>query len=267
MLKYKDEMDDVRNQFGNDRADVYKVIGRLNSVRDDLETIEEVSYNPYIPKTEADAFIFDAAFHCELYAAKINNQYQEMRRGEIWRCELGEHSLGSEMRYMHPALVIQHSDPAIDPSQDRTHSRFCNVIVVPLTHADSLTNRPFSLVEVDAADLSGEILNQKQGYVDVANMRCVSRARLTKKIGEMHGDTLKRVEKAIVRILGMNDMDDLWDALQRQINTVELKETQKRQYRTAMEEIRRLLGTNPRIRSSDTGKKILKLIETTMNNY
>lgn len=98
-----------------------------------------------------------------------HGQVRTTKRGEVYGCSFG-YNIGAELRDYHPCVVIQ---------RDSVASNGFTVLVAPITHASNRSSIPHYFVPIkQQLDANGQIL--VEGYVNVAAMRSVSKARLTK---------------------------------------------------------------------------------------
>lgn len=115
----------------------------------------------------------------------------QVRRGEVYWCEFGL-NIGSEMSKAgpRPAVIVQnnpgnHSSP--------------NTVVVPVTH-DSGTQ--YFLVPITTQrNPDGSVL--LDGQVNVSNIVCVSKARLTKRITQLPNAEMRKIDGALARLLSI----------------------------------------------------------------
>lgn len=115
-----------------------------------------------------------------------------VKRGEVYGCDFG-YNIGSELRGYHPCVIIQN---------DSTTINLRTVCVAPITHASARTNIPASLVPLDRQiDANGKILIE--GYADIANIRTVSKARLTNHKTNLSTDDMKKIDSALSSITGL----------------------------------------------------------------
>ena len=128
--------------------------------------------------------------------ADLNDQAKQsaakqIRRGEVYWCEFGL-NIGSEMSKAtpRPAVIIQ-NNPANRSSP--------NTIVVPITH-DRGTG--FYLVQLTQQNLpDGSVL--LNGKANVANLSCVSKARLLGYITKLPASDMQKIDAAIARQLSV----------------------------------------------------------------
>lgn len=109
------------------------------------------------------------------------------QRGEIWLVDFGE-PVGHEQGYRRPAVIMSH---------DRLNrSRAELVIVIPVT----TTRRGLpSHIEIEPGD-SGL---KHTSYAKAEDVKSVSTSRLTRRLGTISEDRLKRAEQALRLLLGL----------------------------------------------------------------
>ena len=128
-----------------------------------------------------------------------------VRRGEIYKCNFGI-GIGSEIQKERPCIIVQNNT---------RNSRSGNVIVVPISH----TNKNIScIVQVDTKkDKEGEII--LDGYANVSNLMCVSKARLGAYITKLSKEEIKRVDTELMATL---DLIQYYKKLEIQLKDKEL---------------------------------------------
>ena len=150
-----------------------------------------------------------------------------VRRGQVYRCNFGI-GIGSEMQKDRPALIIQ-NDVA------NVHSG--NTIVVPITHDASDLPCVANIITRTTDD--GTVV--LDGQANVANIMCVSKARLGNYIATLSSSEMKLVDEALAKTTGLmsyyadikkrlNDKLDYIDRIKEQRNCAqdELKSVQER---------------------------------------
>ncbi len=116
-----------------------------------------------------------------------------VKRGEIYGCDFG-YNIGSELRGYHPCVIIQNNTTTIN---------LRTVCVAPITHASTRATIPASLVPIDQqTDANGNILIE--GYADIANIRTVSKARLTRLKTTLSADDMKKIDSALSSITDLH---------------------------------------------------------------
>lgn len=122
----------------------------------------------------------------------INGQRVAVRRGEVYGCDFG-YNIGSELRGYHPCVIVEN---------DATSTTRRSVCVAPITHASQRQHVPASLVPITRqTDANGNLMIE--GYVDVAGIRAVSKARLTCKKAVLPPADMLQIDKAIASITGI----------------------------------------------------------------
>lgn len=115
-----------------------------------------------------------------------------VKRGQVYGCDFG-YNIGTELRGYHPCLILE--------SNASSGSRQ-SVCVAPITHAAARRQLPPSLVPITTQmDADGRPI--LEGYVDVAGMRVVSKARLTRLKAELPRGDMLLVEKAMASLTGL----------------------------------------------------------------
>lgn len=115
-----------------------------------------------------------------------------VKRGQVYGCDFG-YNIGTELRGYHPCLIVE---------SNVTSGSRQSVCVAPITHAANRTHLPPSLVPITTqSDENGNTI--LEGYVDVAGMRVVSKARLTRLKAELPRSDMLLVEKAMASLTGL----------------------------------------------------------------
>lgn len=128
-----------------------------------------------------------------------------VRRGEVYKCNLGI-GIGSEMQKERPCIIIQNNT---------RNSHSGNVIVVPISH----TNKKISCIvpiETRRDKESNIILD---GYANVSNLMCVSKARLGSYIATLSKEETRNIDMELFATL---DLFDYYKRFERQIKDREL---------------------------------------------
>ncbi|SHH33709.1 type II toxin-antitoxin system PemK/MazF family toxin [Tepidibacter thalassicus] len=148
-----------------------------------------------------------------------------VKRGEVYRCNLGL-GIGSEECKERPCLILQNdAGNVISP----------NTIVAPITHTESTL--PVVVSIANKYNESGEII--LDGNVLLANMICVSKARLGDYITKLDSSEMKAVDKAIAISVDikrhydklqniLNDKLDYIEKLKKKINDLEVELSKKK---------------------------------------
>lgn len=105
-------------------------------------------------------------------------------QGEIYGCNLGK-NIGSEQNgHSRPVIIIQDTRKCIKSP---------TVMVIPLTDATDKDGNPKrklnTQIELVHKDLS------KKSFIKVEHARCISKARLTEKMGDLEVETLKDIKE------------------------------------------------------------------------
>ena len=112
-----------------------------------------------------------------------------VRRGEVYWCEFG-YNLGSEIRGTHPCVVIQNNAGTV---------KLRTAIVAPITHAGnrSVVN-PLLVPITTQHGPNGSVY--LEGYVDLANLRTVSKARLKSMIAKLPKQDILLLDERIASV-------------------------------------------------------------------
>lgn len=130
----------------------------------------------------------------------INAIKRVVRRGEVYKCNFGI-GIGSEMQKERPCVIVQNNT---------RNSHSGNVIVVPISH----TNKKISCIvpiETREDEENNVILD---GYANVSNLMCVSKARLGSYITTISKEEMKRIDIELFAIL---DLFDYYKQFERQL--------------------------------------------------
>ena len=139
-----------------------------------------------------------------LDATSTNSIKRVVRRGEVYKCNFGI-GIGSEMQKERPAVIVQNNT---------RNSRSGNVIVVPISH----TNKNISCIvpiETRKDECENIILD---GYANVSNLMCVSKARLGSYITTITKEEMKNIDKQLFATL---DLFDYYKKFERQLKDKE----------------------------------------------
>ncbi|WP_143318748.1 type II toxin-antitoxin system PemK/MazF family toxin [Clostridium sp. HBUAS56010] len=127
-----------------------------------------------------------------------------INRGMVYWCHFG-YNIGSELSKSNPR-------PCVIIQKEEYNKKSPNVIVVPVTH--SFANLSCIVPLETRKNESGDLI--LDGYVNVSNIMCISKARLTDPICELSSDEVKKIEFAIMRQLDiMKYYKDLEDKFQK----------------------------------------------------
>lgn len=112
-----------------------------------------------------------------------------VKRGQVYKCKLGM-GVGSEERKERPCVIIQNNGSNL-------HSP--NVIVAPITHG--MSNHPTVALLNPKYDSDGNVV--LDGNVYLANIVCVSKARLGDYITTLSSNEMKTIDMAIAKSLDL----------------------------------------------------------------
>lgn len=118
-----------------------------------------------------------------------NAARREVRRGEVYKCNLGI-GVGSEENKERPCVIIQNNS---------ANKRSPNTIVAPITH--TARSNPVVVPISDKFDNSGNLI--LDGYVLLGNVVCVSKARLGDYKAKLTTDEMKQVDIALSKAIGL----------------------------------------------------------------
>ncbi len=119
----------------------------------------------------------------------INSIKRVVRRGEVYKCNFGI-GIGSEMQKERPCVIVQNNT---------RNSHSGNIIVVPISH----TNKKISClvpIETKKDEENNVILD---GYANVSNLMCVSKARLGSYISTLSKEEMKKIDTELFAILDL----------------------------------------------------------------
>ena len=127
-----------------------------------------------------------------------------VRRREVYKCNFGI-GIGSEIQKERPCIIVQNNT---------RNSCSGNVIVVPISH----TNKKIScIVPIESReDKEGHII--LDGYANVSNLMCVSKARLGSYIATISKEEMKNIDMELFSTL---DLFDYYKQLKRQLTDKE----------------------------------------------
>lgn len=112
---------------------------------------------------------------------QANKRY--VKRGQIYDCYFGI-GVGNEIQKLRPCVILQNNIG---------NSKSGNILVAPITH--TFKNIP-SIIQISTRyNIDGSVL--LDGYVNVSNMTCVSKARLKDHITTLSTTEIKCIDKAI----------------------------------------------------------------------
>lgn len=135
----------------------------------------------------------------------INATKRVVRRCEVYSCNFGI-GIGSEMQKERPCIIVQNNT---------RNSRSGNVIVVPISH----TNKNIScIVPIHTRnDENGNII--LDGYANVSNVMCVSKARLGSYITTLNKEEMKNID---IELSAALDLIDYYKQFERQLKDKDL---------------------------------------------
>ncbi|MBR3505326.1 MAG: type II toxin-antitoxin system PemK/MazF family toxin [Clostridia bacterium] len=153
-----------------------------------------------------------------------------VRRGEVYGCDFG-YNIGVELRGYHPCVIVEN---------DATSATRWSVCVAPITHASQRQHMPASLVPITRqAGADGKTIIE--GYADVAGIRAVSKARLTKRITRLLPSDMLEIDKALASITDLYEhykrMSAKYDAAKKRGDAKEEKAKKLRQLLIEAEKI------------------------------
>ena len=128
-----------------------------------------------------------------------------VRRGEVYKCNFGI-GIGSEIQKERPCIIVQNNT---------RNSYSGNVIVVPISH----TNKRIScIIPIETRkDEDGNII--LDGYANISNLMCVSKARLGSYITTISKKEMKNIDTELFSIL---DLFDYYKQFERQLKDKDL---------------------------------------------
>lgn len=129
----------------------------------------------------------------KLYLDNISERAKNrsVEKGMVYWCHFG-YNVGNELSKSHPR-------PCVVIQKNEYNKKSPNVIVVPVTHKYAKLS---CIVPLESrCNESGDIV--LDGYVNVSNIMCVSKARLTNFICELKFDEMKNIDFAIMRQLNI----------------------------------------------------------------
>lgn len=128
-----------------------------------------------------------------------------VRRGEVYKCNFGI-GIGSEMQKERPCIIVQNNT---------RNSHSGNVIVVPISH----TNKKISCIVPIETREDGEGNIILDGYANVSNLMCVSKARLGSYIETITKEEMKNIDTELFATL---DLFDYYKQFERQLKDKDL---------------------------------------------
>lgn len=118
----------------------------------------------------------------------IPGQTISVKRGEVYGCDFG-YNIGTELRGYHPCVIIENDATSINRQ---------SVCVAPITHATQRKKSALLVPITQQTDAQGKLLIE--GYVDVAGIRSVSKARLTQRKAVLTKADMLDVDRALASV-------------------------------------------------------------------
>ncbi len=118
----------------------------------------------------------------------IPGQTISVTRGEVYGCDFG-YNIGTELRGYHPCVIIENDATSINRQ---------SVCVAPITHATQRKKSALLVPITQQTDAQGKLLIE--GYVDVAGIRSVSKARLTQRKAVLTKADMLAVDRALASV-------------------------------------------------------------------
>lgn len=118
----------------------------------------------------------------------IPGQTISVKRGEVYGCDFG-YNIGTELRGYHPCVIIENDATSINRQ---------SVCVAPITHATQRKKSALLVPITQQTDAQGKLLIE--GYVDVAGIRSVSKARLTQRKAVLTKADMLAVDRALASV-------------------------------------------------------------------
>lgn len=169
---------------------------------------------------------------------QANKRY--VKRGQVYNCYFG-FGVGNEIQKLRPCIVLQNNIG---------NSKSGNIIVAPITH--TYKDIP-SIVEI-TTQYNNDKTILLDGYVNVSNVLCVSKARLENYITTLTTVEMKQIDIAIAISLDLmhyyaklkNNLDDKLSYIQnvkneRNIAQDQMKELLKISNTASFEELKKFL--------------------------
>lgn len=163
----------------------------------------------------------------KIYLDTISNNAikRVVRRGEVYKCNFGI-GIGSEIQKERPCVIVQNNT---------RNSRSGNVIVVPISH----TNKKISsIVPIETRkDEDDNII--LDGYANVSNLMCVSKARLGSYIVTISKEEMKNIDTELFSTL---DLFDYYKQFERQLKD---KDQYILKLKKQLTELKQITNTDP----------------------
>jgi len=110
-----------------------------------------------------------------------------MKRNEIWLINL-EPTIGAEIRKTRPAIIVNDDDLGILPLK----------VIVPVTDWKDKYETAVWMIKIEP---DNENNLQKTSSADCFQVRSLSEERLIKKIGRIDETTMKKIARALAKVL------------------------------------------------------------------
>lgn len=171
---------------------------------------------------------------------QANKRY--VKRGQVYNCYFGI-GIGNEIQKLRPCIILQNNIG---------NARSGNIIVAPITH--TYKDIPSIVKIITQYNKEGEIL--VDGYINVSNILCVSKARLENYITEISTKEIKEIDRAIAISLDlMKYYAKLNRSLEDKLEYIQKIKMERNLVQDELKEILDILGYD----SIDELKKFLKL--------
>ena len=153
---------------------------------------------PYLKRMELkryfDWFIrkLDLQERVELLDKKKNKGKHPIqpRKGDIYLIEFGE-NIGKELSNTHMGIIVQNSS-----SNVASHT----VVVVPISSSNVLY---YAHEKIEEKDVKEGKLNKLPSKAKADQITCIDKARMIYKVGSVTDEFMNRLEKRILRNLGL----------------------------------------------------------------
>ncbi len=110
-----------------------------------------------------------------------------MKRSEIWLINL-DPAIGAEIRKKRPAVIVNDDELGILPLK----------VIVPITDWKDRYQAAVWMIKIEP-DNSNNL--RKTSSADCFQVRSLSKERLIKKIGQVNETTMKKISKALAKVL------------------------------------------------------------------
>ena len=129
--------------------------------------------------------------YLSILADNMNNR--RVSRGQVYWCDLGV-GIGSEQTKNRPCVIVNNN----------SSPKSANTIVAPITH--TFKPLPCIVTVTEQRDTDGNII--LDGYVNVSEIRSVSKARFGDYVCKLSKEEMKRVDEALLIQLGLKHYCD-----------------------------------------------------------